>query len=159
MTTATQELPDSVVRFEPGFLIELTDLVGNFRKLGVVSEAGDSYYDLSQTPQQLYPIFSAQNPTNIGSPTDWSFELFATCEAKNDFTAHDQYKDVQRRLLSDLDDELLYYRACRWLIESGTYNYDEALKAANDATALVVQSAAHVDAVVQSFLKGVTHHD
>ena len=94
--------------FPPEAIIEITDTMRGFRKLGVVAPSGLAYYDLLGDPSgdTAFPIYEAMQPQDVGDPTSWAFELVDT-----DPQAAQQYQELNGRLLDAGIDTLTYYRA------------------------------------------------
>ena len=82
--------------FPPEAIIEITDTMRGFRKLGVVAPSGLAYYDLLGDPSgdTAFPIYEAMQPQDVGDPTSWVFELVDT-----DPHAAQQFQELNGRLL------------------------------------------------------------
>ena len=64
--------------FPPEAIIEITDTMRGFRKLGVVAPSGLAYYDLLGDPSgdTAFPIYEAMQPQDVGDLTDSLRGLF-----------------------------------------------------------------------------------
>ena len=146
MSTTTTTMQFAV--FPPEAIIEITDTMRGFRKLGVVAPSGLAYYDLLGDPSgdTAFPIYEAMQPQDVGDPTSWAFELVDT-----DPQAAQQYQELNGRLLDAGIDTLTYYRALKWARDSGRYDdLDAALAAGREATELVRESRQYLDGLVAS---------
>lgn len=61
--------------FDPETLIEIDDITGGFRKLAIVTEAGDGYIDLIDEDATAFPTYQALSPTTVGNSLSWGLEL------------------------------------------------------------------------------------
>src|ERR1019366_4151327 len=53
-------------RFAPGTFVELTDTVKGFRKMGLVTDSGDMYFDLADAGSTPFPIYETSAPEPAG---------------------------------------------------------------------------------------------
>ncbi len=146
---------DEVARFDRRTVIELTDLVGGFRKLAVVTEDLVSHYDTTNLENnQIWPTFIKQNPVAVGDPADWLVDLFFEGEESGDLSQHAAYSEMQDELLTTCPDTLTYYRACYWALKNRDYDAAKALAAGQSETDKVVAALAAMDKVVEAYQLG-----
>lgn len=129
--------------FEPESLIELGDLQG-FRKLALVTGAGDSYVDLIDEDAPAWPLYQALNPMPIGNSLLWSLMLM---DQRPDEVG--AFQCLHSNLLAAGLDSLTFNRALYWAYQEHTYGYAEAFLAGKRATHQVQQSRRSFDRLTQ----------
>lgn len=145
MSTTPETMQFAV--FPPEAIIEITDVMRGFRKLGVVAPSGLAYYDLLGDPNgdTAFPIYEAMSPQDVGDPTSWGFELIDA-----DPQAAQQYQELNGRLLEAGIDTLTYYRALKWAKDNSRFDFDAALEAGRMATGQVRETRQFLDGLVAS---------
>lgn len=129
--------------FEPGTFIEINDTMKGFRKLGLVTESGDMYFDDAGDSSTPFPIYVALEPRAVGNALSWALEL-----ADADPAEHRQFTALQERLIGAGLDTITAGRALYWAYQNHTYDYGRALAAGKAATAEVTQSRAMMDRII-----------
>lgn len=128
-----------IATFEPESLIELDDMQG-FRKLAIVTGAGDAYVDLIDDDAPAWPLYLALHPVAIGNSLSWSMLTLdqRPIEAS-------PFNALHRRLCAAGLDSLTFNRALYWAFQNRCYGYAEALRAGRAATDQVRQSRQSLD--------------
>jgi hypothetical protein len=129
--------------FEPGTYIEIADTMHGFRKLGLVCDSGDMYFDLVDTRATPFPIYLALEPVAIGDTLAWGLEL-----ADQNPLEHQKFSILHKRLLDSGLDTLTLGRAAYWAYRNRCYEYNEALAAGRAATQEVVLSRGMMDGLI-----------
>ena len=144
-TAVSQDASDiaSLKTFEPGSYIELSDVVGGFRKLCLVVEPGNLYFDQSSAGASPFPIYAALDPVDVGGPLAWGLELM-----QDGGDAYSQYSGLQGHLMDVCPDPLMRARALKWAASTRTFAADLALAAAQNETDLITAARAKLDALV-----------
>lgn len=131
-----------LMRFEPGTFVELTDTIKGFRKLCLVTGAGDMYFDLADFGATPFPIYQLSAPVNVGNTLSWSLEL-----ADRDPEWHRAYTALHAHLVSIKIDSITLARALRWAIVSANFEPRQATAAGTAETERVRESRAVIDRV------------
>lgn len=139
----------SLVPFEPGALIEISDIMHGFRKLGVVAEGGQMYFDLADADATPCLIYKACQPEAVGNSHSWGLEL-----GEADPAAHKAYSALQQRLLDEGVDTLTLTRALYWAYQNRVFEYGRALAAGKAATEEVRKSRATMDRILSKTANG-----
>ena len=129
--------------FEPGTFVELTDTVKGFRKLGLVTESGDMYFDTVDAGATPFPIYAISAPKSVGNTLSWSLEL-----ADKDPAGHRAFTALHAYLVEAKADSLTIARALRWAIDNNNFDARQAHPAGRLATALVRDSRMMIDRIV-----------
>ena len=130
-------------RFAPGTFVELTDTVKGFRKMGLVTDSGDMYFDLADTGSTPFPIYEISAPEPVGNTLSWSLEL-----ADREPLQHRRYTALHAWLVDARVDTLTTARALRWAIQNKNYDTRQALAAGIAATSRVRESREMIDRIV-----------
>lgn len=130
--------------FEPGSYIEITDTIDGFRKVGVVTEGGDMYFDQVTGDCTPFPIYEALEPAGLGNPLSWGLELAETNPAE-----HASYIKLSETLLAGDLDSLTVARALLWASRNHVYDYSRVLAEARAATNQVAQSRSRMDRIIR----------
>lgn len=135
----------ALARFEPETIIEITDVMRGFRKLGVVTPSGDAYFDLSESEEDAtpFPIYEALDPQAAGEELAWSFTL-----ADNSPENAAKFNELMETLLALNLDTITYYRAVKWACDARNFDPDQALAAGRQATDAVRESRAFMDRLI-----------
>jgi hypothetical protein len=142
-TVRSIEMDMSLKQFEPGIHIEIDDVMHGFRKLVLVTESGDMYFDLMTADTTPFPIYEALNPVAVGNALSWALEL-----AEQSRPDYDQFTALQKRALDSGFDTLTISRSLYWAYQNRSYDYVRALQAGKDATALVASSRGTMDRLI-----------
>jgi len=127
-------------RFEHETLIEIDDTLGGFRKLAIVTEAGDGYIDLIEEDATAFPTYQALSPMVIGNVLSWGLELL-----DQDAGQARAFSALQGGLIAAGIDSLTYNRALFWAYRTRAFGFAEALRAGREATDQVQQSRSQMD--------------
>lgn len=133
----------NLVKFEPGTFIEISDTMKGFRKLAVVTEGGDMYFDAADETATPFPIYEALEPRNVGNSLSWGLEL-----ADKNPAEHKQFGDLHSRLVESGADTLTVNRALYWAVQNHVYDYSRALAAGKAASGEVAASRAMMDNII-----------
>jgi len=131
-----------LMRFEPGTFVELTDTIKGFRKLCLVTGAGDMYFDLADFGATPFPIYELSAPVAVGNTLSWSLEL-----ADKDPEWHSAYTALHAYLVSTKVDSITMARALRWAITNANFEPRQASAAGRTETEQVRESRAMIDRV------------
>lgn len=134
----------SLQEFEPGVFIEISDTMHGFRKLALVTDSGDMYFDLINADATPFPIYKALEPRSVGNALSWAFEI-----AEKDKKEHAQFTALQQRLIDSDLDTITVNRALFWAYQNSNYDYIRAAQAGKEATASVVNSRGSMDRLIQ----------
>lgn len=129
--------------FEPGTFIEINDTMKGFRKLGLVTESGDMYFDDGSDNATPFPIYDALEPRAVGNALSWGLEL-----ADRNPAEHKQFSELQQRVLDAGLDTITANRALYWAYQNHVYDYSRALAAGKAASAEVASSRAMMDRII-----------
>lgn len=132
-----------LAQFAPDTLIEIDDTIGGFRKLGIVTESGQAYFDLIESDATPFPIYQTLNPVGIAEPLRWAFEIMDQRPAE-----FEAYSALQKSLLATGVDSLTYYRSLYWACKAGEYDFTKCLLAGQAATSQVKQSRQQLDGIL-----------
>lgn len=133
----------SLKSFEPGTFIEINDTMKGFRKLGLVTDGGDMYFDEVSDTATPFPIYEALDPQSIGNSLSWGLEL-----ADKNASEHRQYSQLQQRLIDAGIDTITAARSLYWAYQNHSYDYSRALAAGKAASAEVTSSRAMMDRII-----------
>lgn len=129
-------------RFEPGTFVELTDTVKGFRKLCLVTDSGDMYFDLVGQDATPFPIYEVSIPVAVGNTLSWSLEL-----ADKDPARHRVFTSLHAYLVNGKFDSITVARALRWAVLNANFDPRQALAAGLAATEQVRESRAMIDRI------------
>lgn len=129
-----------LMQFEPGTYIEISDTMGGFRKLGLVTEGGDMYLDDTGPTATPFPIYEALKPVALGNPVSWGLEVLDAHPAD-----HPRFAQLHAQLNASGVDTLTLGRALYWAYTTHTYDYARSLAAGRAATQQVAESRAAMD--------------
>jgi hypothetical protein len=129
-------------RFEPGTYVELTDTIKGFRKLCLVTGAGDMYFDLADLGSTPFPIYEVSVPVDVGNTLSWSLAL-----ADKDPERHRAFTSLHAYLVSTKVDSITLARALRWAIVNANFEPRQAFAAGTAETARVRGSRDMIDRV------------
>lgn len=138
-------------KFEPNTYVELTDGMKGFRKLGLVTEGGDMYFDDAGagTKATPLPIYSYLQPKAVGNLLSWGLEL-----ANANADQHTRFVALTEKLLGDSGvDTITAGRALYWAFINRDFDYVKARAAGVAATKQVRESRAVMDRLIE---KGAT---
>lgn len=133
----------SLKTFEPGIFIEISDTMHGFRKLALVTESGDMYFDLMNADTTPFPIYEALEPRAVGNALSWAFEI-----AEKSKSEHEQFTALQTRLLESDFDSLTISRSLYWAYQNHAYDYVRAAQAGKEATEQVASSRGTMDRLI-----------
>lgn len=132
-----------LAKFEPGTFIEISDTMKGFRKLAVVTEGGDMYFDLADETSTPFPIYAALEPRSVGNSVSWGLEL-----ADKNPAEHKLFSELHARLVESGTDTLTMNRALYWAVQNHVYDYSRAFAAGKAASGEVVASRAMMDKII-----------
>lgn len=134
--TLTKDSPENqIVAFEPGVIIELTDLLGGFRKLAIVGATGIDHCDLDDYPEDeiawFRPNFIKQNPVEIMTMNAMAFALVDEhLENPNIPNYADDLVAVYMKAIDMVDTTLQLERATYWAYKNRIFDVELAVAAA-----------------------------
>ena len=135
-----------IEKFEAGTYIELTDGMKSFRKLGLVTEGGDMYFDDAGvgTKATPLPIYAYLEPRTVGNVLSWGLQL-----ADENPEQHKRFSDLTERLLEEGGvDTITVGRALYWEFLNRNFDYTQARAAGVAATKQVRESRAVMDRLI-----------
>ena len=133
----------TLMRFAPDTYVELTDTIKGFRKLCLVTGAGDMYLDLVGEGSTPFPIYEVSKPVAVGNTLAWSLEL-----ADRDPGQHRLFTSLHAHLVKAKLDTITVARTLRWAIQNGDFDVRRACAAGGAATERVRDSRVMIDRIV-----------
>lgn len=129
--------------FQPGTYIELNDTIHGFRKLALVADSGDMYFDLIDEHSTPFPIYEVANPEAAGTVVSWGLDIAANRPAEQV-----KFAELQARLADVKLDSLTRCRALYFAYKQRDYDFHRALQAGRNATAEVEKSRVVMDRLI-----------
>lgn len=123
-----------LVSFEPGVYITINNEITGVRKLARVSDTGHSYTDLDGADAASFPISKTLAPKEAGNMLGWGL-FFVDQEPEH----HEAFSELCKQLIETGEGVLTYNRAAYWAFHNRDFSLANAMAAALEETAVVMQ--------------------